>query len=145
MATSAGELTTGTVGELMTPGILTCPPVTPLRVVAKMMATHRVHAIVVFGHQDTLMPWGVISDLDLVGAIDSGAHAGAIAGSPVVTVTPDDTLLFAAALMREHSTTHLIVVADAASPIPIGVLSTLDVIRAVAGESGSGERRGGPR
>jgi CBS domain-containing protein len=34
--------------------------------------------------------------------------------------------------MREHSTAHLIVVADAASPIPIGVLSSLDVVRAVA-------------
>jgi CBS domain-containing protein len=116
----------------MTAGILTCSPSAPLRTVARMMATHRVHAIVVFGHQDTLLPWGVVSDLDLVGAIDSGANAGAIAASPVVTVTTDDTLIGAAQLMREHSTAHLIVVADAASPIPIGVLSSLDVVRAVA-------------
>jgi CBS domain-containing protein len=130
--TASSEVTNGTVGELMTAGILTCSPSAPLRTVARMMATHRVHAIVVFGHQDTLLPWGVVSDLDLVGAIDSGANAGAIAASPVVTVTTDDTLIGAAQLMREHSTAHLIVVADAASPIPIGVLSSLDVVRAVA-------------
>ena len=132
MPTTSSEVTNGTVGDLMTAGILTCSPSAPLRTVARMMATHRVHAIVVFGHQDTLLPWGVVSDLDLVGAIDSGANAGAIAASPVVTVTADDTLICAAQLMREHSTAHLIVVADAASPIPIGVLSSLDVVRAVA-------------
>jgi CBS domain-containing protein len=38
-------------------------------------------------------------------------------------------------LMREHSTTHLIVVADESSPLPIGVLSTLDIARAFATES----------
>jgi len=134
VSTVFSEVTNGTVGELMTAGILTCSPSAPLRTVAKMMATHRVHAIVVFGHQDTLLPWGVVSDLDLVGALDSGANAGAIAASPVVTVTPDDTLISAAQLMREHSTAHLIVVADAASPIPIGVLSSLDIVRAVADE-----------
>jgi CBS domain-containing protein len=135
MIASPTRLETGTVGETMTPGILTCLPVTPLRVVAQMMATHRVHAIVVFGHEDLLLPWGVVSDLDLVGAIESRAPAGAIAASPVVTVTPSDSLLQAASLMREHSTSHLIVVADEASPLPIGVLSTLDIARVFAAES----------
>ena len=135
MPASSAELKTGTVAEAMTPGILTCAPVTPLRVVARMMATHRVHAIVVFGHEDSLLPWGVLSDLDLVGAIESRAPAGAVAASPIVTVTPGDSLLHAARLMREHSTTHVIVVADESSPLPIGVLSTLDVARAFAAES----------
>ena len=135
MTASLTELKIGTVGDAMTPGILTCLPVTPLRDVARMMATHRVHAIVVFGHEDTLLPWGVLSDLDLVGAIDSGATAGAVAASPIVTVTPGDSLLYAAQLMREHSTTHVIVVADESSPLPIGVLSTLDVARVFAAET----------
>lgn len=139
MTVSSSERITGTVGDAMTPGILTCLPVTPLRVVARMMATHRVHAIVVFGHEDTLLPWGIVSDLDLVGAIESGATAGAIAASPVVTVTPGDSVLHAAQLMREHSTTHVIVIADESSPLPIGVLSTLDVARAFAAESGPEE------
>ncbi len=135
MTVNSAELKTGTVGDAMTPGILTCSPLTPLSVVARMMATHRVHAIVVFGHEDNLLPWGVLSDLDLVGAIESGATAGAVAASPIVTVTPGHSLLRAAWLMREHSTTHLIVVADESSPLPIGVVSTLDVARAFAAAS----------
>jgi len=124
------ELTMGTVGEAMTPGILTCQRTTQLTAVARMMAAHRVHAIVVFDHGDTLEPWGVVSDLDLVGALETGAVAGTVAGSPVVSVTVDDTLMHAAQLMREHATTHLVVVSDGPSSLPIGVLSTLDVVRA---------------
>lgn len=123
---------TGTVGEAMTPGILTCTRSTTLTAVARMMATHRVHAIVVFDQGDELLPWGVVSDLDLVGGMDTGATAGSIAASPVVTVTVDDTLAHAASLMREHATTHLVVVTDEGSPLPIGVLSTLDIARVFA-------------
>lgn len=134
MTVTAPKLASGTVGDAMTPGILTCLPVTPLRVVAEMMATRRVHAIVVFGHEDTLLPWGVISDLDLVSAIESHSPAGAIAASPVVTVTPGHSLLHAADLMREHGTTHLIVIADESSPLPIGVLSAFDIARVFGSE-----------
>ena len=138
MTVTAVELSTGTVGEAMSPGVLTCLPVTPLRVVARMMATHRVHSIVVFGADDDVRPWGVISDLDLVAAIGSAANAGGIAASPVVTVTPEETLTHAARLMAEHSTSHLLVVASD-TKLPIGVLSTLDIARAVAAEPGPDE------
>ncbi len=37
--------------------------------------------------------------------------------------------------MREHSTSHLIVVADESSPLPIGILSTLDIARVFATEA----------
>ena len=129
MTTTQPQLMTLPVGEAMTPGIITCSRSTPLRTVATMMAKHRVHSIVVFDRGDNIAPWGVVSDLDLVDAIDTDGTAGSVAGSPVVTVTVDDTLSHAAQLMREHATTHLIVVTDEASPLPIGVLSTLDVAR----------------
>jgi CBS domain-containing protein len=131
------ELQTGTVGEAMTPGVLTCLPVTPLRDVARMMARHRVHAIVVLGEDETLHPWGVVSDLDLVGAIGTTANAGTIAASPVVTVTPDVPLERAASLMAENETTHLLV--TSAEGLPVGVVSTLDVARALAAEGDPGE------
>ena len=70
MTVTFTALEAGTVGEAMNPGVLTCLPVTPLRSVARMMARHHVHAIVVFGSDDRLRPWGVISDLDLVAAIN---------------------------------------------------------------------------
>jgi CBS domain-containing protein len=137
MTVTETELRTGTVGEAMTPGVLTCLPVTPLRVVARMMARHRVHAIVVFGSDDALHPWGVVSDVDLVGAIGTSANAGAIAASPVVTATIDLPLQHAATLLTENETTHLLVVSDRG--LPVGVLSTLDVARALAAESDPGE------
>jgi CBS domain-containing protein len=137
MTITFAELHTGTVGEVMTPGVLTCLPVTPLRGVARMMARHRVHAIVVFGSDDSLRPWGVVSDLDLIGAIGTHANAGAVAASPVVTVTPDLALEHAAILMAENETTHLLVISDAG--LPVGVISTLDVARALAAEGDPGE------
>lgn len=125
--------TLGTVGEVMTPGVLTCTPDAPLRDAARMMARYRVHAIVVFG-QDQLDAWGVLSDLDLVAAIGTVADAGTIAVSPVVTVTPDATLVDAARLMEENQSHHLLVTSDGG--LPVGVISTLDVVRAFAGEGG---------
>lgn len=125
-------LPTGTVAEVMTSGILTCLPETPLVDVARTMAAQRVHAIVVFDLGDGLRPWGVVSDLDLMGAIETGARAGSVAASPAVTVRVDDTLAHAAQLMREYGTAHLIVVTDESAPLPVGIISTLDVARAVA-------------
>lgn len=132
MTTTKTPLRARPVGEAMTPGILTCSRATPLRTVAAMMATHRVHSIVVFDRGDRVAPWGVVSDLDLVDAVDTAGTAGSVAASPVVTVTVDDTLSHAAQLMRENATSHLIVVTDEVSPLPIGILSTLDVARAFA-------------
>ena len=137
MTVTHPELHTGTVGEAMTPGVLTCLPVTPLRDVARMMARHRVHAIVVFATDDRLHPWGVVSDLDLVAAIGTGANAGSVAASPVVTVTADLTLEHAARLLAENETAHLLVVSGAG--LPVGVISTLDVARAFAAETGPTE------
>lgn len=137
MTVTYPELETGTVGEAMTPGVLTCLPVTPLRDVARMMARHHVHAIVVFGSDDRLHPWGVVSDLDLVRAIGTHANAGVVAASPVVTATTDLSLERAATLLAENETTHLLVISD--TGLPIGVLSTLDIARAFAAEAGANE------
>jgi len=115
----------------MTPGVLTCTPDAQLRDVARMMARYRVHAIVVFG-LDQLDAWGVLSDLDLVAAIDTVVDAGTIAVSPVVTVTPDATIADAARLMEENQSHHLLVTSDAG--LPVGIISTLDVVRAFAGD-----------
>jgi CBS domain-containing protein len=123
--------TTGTVAEAMTAGVLTCPRETSLRDVARMMSRHRVHAIVVLGEDSDLRPWGVVSDLDLVGAMGADATAGSIAASPIVTVTPELPVERAATLMAEHATTHLLVLSGAGAPV--GILSTLDVATVLAG------------
>lgn len=129
------------VGEAMHAGVLTCPVEAPLSEVARIMASEHVHSVVVMSEtQGGGSLWGVVSDLDLVAGASvrdlDEQSAGGTAATPVVMVAPDDTLLRAAQLMTEHATAHLVVV-DPMSQLPIGVLSTLDVARAVAPGSGA--------
>jgi len=126
----------------MSPGVISCPPETPLRVVARMMATFNVHSVFVFEDRDEdAQPWGVVSDLDLVAAgrlnVDE-CTAGASAVTPIVAVRTDAPLVRAADLMAQHGVAHLAVV-EPASGRPIGVISTLDIARAIAVEHGVGE------
>jgi len=131
---------TPTVGDAMSRGVISCPPETPLRVVAQMMATFGVHAIFVFDRVDPLDEaprlWGVVSDLDLVAAaqldLDS-LTAGSAAVTPLVTVKADGSIPEAGSLMSQYGIAHL-AVTDPASRNPIGVISTLDVARAIARE-----------
>lgn len=126
-----------TVAGAMHAGVLSCPPETPLRIVAQMMSSHRVHGIVVFGDPKNYADeraWRIVSDLDVVRAATSepaARTAGDTATSPLVTVAPGDPLRYAAAQMAEHGVTH-VVVADPASDHPIGIVSTLDVATALA-------------
>ena len=120
------------VRDAMHTGVITCTPDTPLEEVARLMAVHRVHAIVV--GEDTA-PWGVVSDLDLVsmlaGSDESFTAAGA-AATDALPIAPDDTLEHAAQLIREHAVAHVIVV-DPESERPVGVVSTLDIAAVFAG------------
>ena len=134
-----------TVGDAMSRGVISCPPETPLRVVARMMATFGVHAIFVFEHQeeDDEAPqmWAVVSDLDLVAATELDLDmitAGTTAVTPFVTIPANRPIGEAASLMAQHGIAHL-AVTDPKSRRPIGVVSTLDLARAIAAEHGARE------
>src|SRR5262249_41619375 len=73
-------------------GLIKCTQEPPLRDVARLMAVHRVHAIVTVGAEDEL--WGVVSDRDLVSVLASGEGivAGDASATDVLPVAPDDTL-----------------------------------------------------
>ena len=136
---------TATVGDAMSPGVISCPPETPLRVVARMMATFNVHCVYVFEHQDeddeSPRLWAVVSDLDLVAAsgLDLDQRtAGASAVTPLVYVAADAPIQDAAELMAQHGIAHLAVV-DPGTRRPAGVISTLDVARAIAAGHGPRE------
>jgi CBS domain-containing protein len=135
---------TGTVGDVMTHGVISCPPETPLRVVARMMATHGVHAIFVFEYmEEDVAPhlWAVVSDLDLVAAtrldLDT-LTAGATAVTPLVSVAADSSIGEAGSLMAQYGIAHL-AVTEPGSRRPIGVISTLDIARAIAAGLGPRE------
>jgi CBS domain-containing protein len=128
-----------TVAQAMTTGVINCPPDTPLRGVARLMVQHRVHAVYVFDYgsedDETVVPWGLVSDLDLVaaarGEFDRAARDAAVA--PLVTVSARDSLDRAAQLMSEYGVSHLAVL-DPTSGRPVGVVSTLDLARELAGD-----------
>jgi CBS domain-containing protein len=126
------------VGDAMSRGVISCSPEARLHVVARMMATFGVHAIFVFEHTDEddeiARLWAVVSDLDLVAATQADLDtitAGMTAVTPLVTVAADRPLVEAASLMAQHGVAHL-AVTDPVGGQPIGVVSTLDIARAVA-------------
>jgi CBS domain-containing protein len=120
------------VDDFANVGILSCPPEAPLEEVAWLMADNRVHALVVEG-EDRNPP--VVSDTDLIAATGSGHFdelcARDVAGTEAVSVSRNDTLERATQLLAEHGVTHLIVRDDRWRPV--GILSTLDVARAISG------------
>jgi CBS domain-containing protein len=119
------------VGDAMHAGVVTCTADTPLRDVARMMVEHHIHCVAVDNLEGTGIPtWGIVSDLDLVGAAAAGSidgrTAGDLAATEALCISDDAVLDRAVQLMREHQVAHLVVV-GAASGRPVGVLSTLDV------------------
>jgi CBS domain-containing protein len=120
------------VADVMTPGIITCAPETPLETVAELMATHGVHAVAVGGIGADHLVWGVVDSLDLVRALrdtSSGGCAEAISRRPEHAIAPDAPLIEAARSMDEHDVAHLVVVDR---DRPVGVLTTLDIAAAAA-------------
>jgi acetyl-CoA synthetase len=128
------------VADAMHHGLISCSLDTPLRTVARMMTTYRVHAVLVTAHGDDQIPggkpWGVVSDLDVLRAAATqeiaDVPARAVADTPIVMIAADRELADAARLMTEREVSHLIVV-EAHSGLPVGVVSTLDIARALAG------------
>jgi CBS domain-containing protein len=83
----------------------------------------------------------VVSDLDLVAATQLDLDtltAGATAVTPLVSVAANSPIGEAGSLMAQYGVAHL-AVTEPASPRPIGVISTLDIARAVAAGHGPRE------
>jgi CBS domain-containing protein len=124
-----------TVLDAMRLGVISCPKEASLREVARILATYRIHCVVVDqAGAGGKRPWGVITDLDLALAAGSGPEersAEQVARTEVVTVAPDEPLERAARLMAEREVSHLVVV-QPHSGEPVGVLSALDLAGVVA-------------
>jgi hypothetical protein len=108
----------------MHPGVISCLPETPLRAVARMMASYRVHAIIVMPrHMGDLahsLSWGVVSDLDLIrgaqeGDVDSDT-ARTVAGTPVRSIELTAPLAGAVDAMIAEGLSHRRTCARRAQP-----------------------------
>jgi CBS domain-containing protein len=117
------------VVDAMRRGILSCRADASLRDAARTMCSQHVHMIVVTNPSDG-SPLGVLSDGALLGALlDRSAQDRPledVMDRGLDTVSSDESLTVAAELMRDRGTAHLII-RDAHSGRPVGVLSTLDV------------------
>jgi CBS-domain-containing membrane protein len=146
-ATEASTLLEGALGGLtvedaMHAGVISCPPATTLRAAARMLSTYRVHAVMVVPrhHADAghVASWELVSDVDLMQAATERdldrATVGEIAGGPVRCVQPDQPLATAVLTMLTNGVAHVVVV-DRRSGRPVGILSALDVARALAGDA----------
>jgi CBS domain-containing protein len=145
MATAAQDthLMALTVSDVMSPGVLGCPPWAPLRMVARIMVVHEVHAVALLDAPEE--PPAIVNDLGVLGTHEKvDAACAADAASWPAIVAPGDPLLAATAAMAARDQSHVLVV-EPGSPVPAGVLSTLDFAAALAGRSARAVRTARPR
>ncbi|MER7898304.1 CBS domain-containing protein [Streptomyces sp. NPDC096046] len=115
------------VKDVMTAGVVAVRPDASLVEAAQLMRTQNIGDVVVAEGQYVI---GVLTDRDItVRAIAEGTDPMAVSAQAVctrnpVTVTPEDRLATAVALMREHAVRRLPVVENG---LPVGVVSLGDV------------------
>jgi CBS domain-containing protein len=127
------EVWKASVEDVMQHGVLSCQAEATARTVARMMAEHRIHSVVVTDLDGVSeRAWGIVTDVDVLRAVEDDPDqvtAGSIAGTELVTISPGDSLEAAAKLMVEHDVTHVLVESESK---PIGVVSTLDLAALIA-------------
>jgi CBS domain-containing protein len=115
------------VKDVMTAGVVAVRPDASLVEAAQLMRTQNIGDVVVAEGQDVI---GVLTDRDItVRAVADGADPMTVSAQAVctrnpVTVTPEDRVATAVALMREHAVRRLPVVENG---LPVGVVSLGDV------------------
>jgi CBS domain-containing protein len=137
LAAHERAFTSATVGDVMRPGIMSCPASAPLLHVAREMAAHHIHALVVAddsaeASEGEPRVWGVVSDMDLIRGVMSGIDgkvARDLARTEAVSVEPTASLMDAVGLMSTYDVAHLVVAEDGR---PVGIVSTLDIAGALA-------------
>ena len=122
------------VADAMHTGILTTDADTPLRVVARLMATQRVHAVAIADPDYAKRPYRFVTTRDIATAAaeDSDPTAGQVAGEDVLMVSSAASVGAAAIRLLEHGASHAVVI-DPETAHAVGILSTLDIAAAYAG------------
>lgn len=130
--------TTGaTVGDLMSIEPITVAVDEPIGTAEQLMSRRGITGLPVVDRDGRLQ--GVLSQTDIVRALASGQPLASWPGlavrhlmtSPALTIRVDESLLTAARLMERHHVHRLVVVAPDGEH-PIGVISTTDLVRALA-------------
>jgi len=136
------ELPYDTVGDRMALEPIVIRSEASLSDAAAMMDRHHVHGLPVIDAGGDLV--GVLSQTDLARARSTeylwanwpGLAVRHLMTSPAITVHRSTPLVIAARKMERHKVHRLVVVDDADGRIPIGVLSTTDLVHAIVEETG---------
>jgi predicted transcriptional regulator len=120
--------------DVMVKDVLTVPESTPLKEIARLLAEKQITGAPVINAEGEIV--GVISETDIIRKSNSiGAWspstAGQIMSRPAVAVAPDDTLQRVCELMYNRRI-HRVIVAEG-SHIR-GIITTMDILRAIAGK-----------
>jgi CBS domain-containing protein len=129
-----------TVGDLMAVEPIVVASDAPLSEAVRLMDHHRVSGLPVVGAAGDVV--GVISQTDVTHARATeylwanwtGLAVRHLMTSPPVTVLRSTSLEVATRKMERHHVHRLVVVADHDPTLPIGVISTSDLVRALAEE-----------
>ena len=124
-----------TASDVMIKDVITVRESTPLKEVARLFSERKITGAPVVDEQGKLV--GVISETDIIRKTTSiGAWSPSLAGQimtkPVVTVSPTDTLQRVCELMYNRRI-HRVVVAE--GPQIRGIITTMDILRAIANHS----------
>ncbi len=114
------------VHELMTEAVVEIHSHHTIDHVRKMITQRKVGALPVVDNEGR--PVGIVSTLDLIPALDGGAHISTIMADKVDTIAEDSEVGTAARLMRTHQIHHLVVIYDQKV---VGMLSAFDLLRLV--------------
>lgn len=125
------------VGAVMHRGVITCGPDCAGLAVARILAAHRIHSVVVISPG---APPKIVTDAEIASALFDGTLATSSAteiAKQAVLLVREDTLSHAARCMHEHETTHAVVVDGRRWLRAVGVLSVLDLVEVFAGKGES--------
>ena len=130
------------VGDLMATEPIVVAAEASLSAAAQAMDEYDISGLPVVGEAGDVI--GVISETDLVHARATewlwanwtGLKVRHLMSSPPLTIGRSATLAAAAVKMERHHVHRLVVVADDDPTVPIGVISTSDVVRALARDAG---------
>jgi CBS domain-containing protein len=120
-------------------GVITCGPDTALKEVARIMNATDVHALIVVDEQGRAV--GVVSHMDMLRAFGQDLYAlkaEDVMTREVLSIRPEAYLSEAVEVMLKHRVHRLLVCNE--EGIPLGVISTTDIIDAMWGRPWLWER-----
>ena len=128
------------VGEVMHHGVIACDQAMSLPAIARTMTEHRTHCVAVIGIADTVggesLGWRFVTGPDLMAAAIDAAEtptAAQLAGERMPTVESTAVLRDAVRVLLDERVGHLLVV-EPDTELPVGVLSTQDIVRVLGEE-----------